>query len=76
MGAGRAVMTMRHLLGGIAAGNRAYNLATWADEGGSPQMKGPAFAHALKGNNQPKRFLTGYTADFNGKLPVVILDMQ
>jgi hypothetical protein len=75
VGAVRAVMSMRYLLGGLAAGMQPEELTEAARRGNDAQLVDPASAAKVAGTGKAA-FLRGYATDFGGKLPVVSLDLQ
>ena len=72
----RAVLTIRYLLGGMAAGVPPDSLASLAQQAGDAQLAGPVAAYRVAGATRLSAFLRGYNTDFNGQLPVVHLDLQ
>jgi hypothetical protein len=78
VGAVRSVAAMRYLLGGIAAGQSQEHLVSFASMADGLHLLSPNAAYKVSGcnNTQAKLFLTGYVTDFNGRLPVVTLDLQ
>lgn len=75
-GAVRAVAAMRYLLGGVAAGQSDEDLAERASASGGLHLLIPDAAFKVSGSTKARRFLIGYATDFQGKLPVITLDLQ